>query len=187
MLRNIEEISSGIYKIDNFISKGSCDFLIKNLSLDLQRTPDMHISGTLGSKNTKYLELIGKYNSYENYNVSIDLFNSIALSLADVVSNVFNQQHILKQTFYSVMEPGGENEIHTDNYEESNKKDKSALLYLNDEFIGGDLIFPDQELVINPRPGTVIFFEGNLDKPHGVTKVESGKRHNLITFFEPRV
>lgn len=186
MLRNIEELSSGIYKIDNFISKDSCDFLINNLSLDLQKTPDMHISGTLGSRNTKYLELIGEYNFCENYNISIDLFNSILLSLADIVSNVFNQQHILKQTFYSVMESGGENEVHTDNYEESNKIDKSALLYLNEEFVGGELIFPNQKLIINPKPGTVIFFEGSLEKPHGVNKVKSGKRHNFITFFEPR-
>lgn len=186
MLRNVEELSSGIYKIDNFISKGSCDFLINNLSLDLQKTPDMHISGTLGSKNTKYLELIGNYNSYENYNVSIDLFNSIALSLADVISNVFNQQHMLKQTFYSVMETGGENEVHTDNYEESNKKDKSGLLYLNDEFTGGELVFPEQNITVYPKPGTLIFFEGTIEKPHGVNKVLSGKRHNIITFFEPR-
>ena len=195
-MRKIEEISSEIYKIDNFISKDSCDFLIKYLNLELEKSPRFNIYGSLGSNYPKYLEMVGNYKKDSYYNLAIDLFNSIVLSLNSPVSFMFKEEHILKQTYYSVMKSNSKNEIHLDNYyyDENGKlkakdgysQDKSAMLYLNDDYEGGELYFPNQDFFIKPKVGTVIFFEGDSNKPHGVKEVVSGERCNVITFFEPR-
>ena len=196
MLRNIEELSPGIYKIDNFISKSSCDFLIKHLNVDLDESPRHHIYGSLGSEYPKYLEIIGNYKEDSSYNNALDLFNSIILSFNSFISFMFKEEHILKQTYYSVMKDGSENTIHIDNYyydengdlkiKDGYSKDKSAMLYLSDNYEGGELYFPNQNFSIKPQAGTVIFFEGDGSKPHGVKEVISGERCNIITFFEPR-
>ena len=63
--------------------------------------------------------------------------------------------------------------------------DKSGLLYLNDDYEGGELVFPEQSLSIKAEAGSLIFFEGDYKKPHGVNEVISGNRYNLVTFYEP--
>lgn len=195
-MKKIEEVSDGIYKIDQFISKDSCNFLKKYLNTDIHESPRHNIYGSLGSEYPSYLEMIGQYKEDPLWNLAIDLFNSIILSFASPVSFIFQEDHILKQTYYSVMKSNSENEIHLDNYyydqdgilktKEGYSKDKSAMLYLNDDYEGGELFFPKQNFSIKPQIGTMVFFEGDQDKPHGVKKVISGERCNIITFFEPR-
>jgi len=195
-LKSIEEVAIGIYKIDNFISKDACVFLKKYLNQDLYESPRYNIYGSLGSEYPKYLEMIGNYKEDPDYNIAIDLFNSIILSFSSPVSFMFKEDHILKQTYYSVMKNDSENEIHLDNYyydesgalqiKDGYSQDKSAMLYLTDDYEGGELYFPNQDFSIKPKAGTMIFFEGDHNKPHGVKKVISGERCNIITFFEPR-
>ena len=93
------------------------------------------------------------------------------------------------------MLPGGFNDVHMDNhyFDDSGNIivkpkmafDKSGLLYLNDDYLGGELVFPEQGLSIKAKSGSLIFFEGDYKKPHGVNEVTSGTRYNLVTFYEP--
>ena len=50
------------------------------------------------------------------------------------------------------------------------------LVYLNDDFSGGDLIFEDS-ISIHPKSGNLIIFPDNL--PHEVSPV-SGKRYTVM-------
>ena len=195
MNRPILELTPGVYLIEDFISKDTCSFLIKNFNKNISPIPDKGISGSFGSTDPEYLSLIGNYNDDLEYNVAVDFFNILCISMGNIIGNAFKSQHILKQTFYSVMSTGGSNPLHTDNsyvndsgvveYRQDCKYDKSGILYLNDNYEGGELYFLDQEIFVKPKPGSFIFFEGDYKKPHGVKEVTSGKRSNIITFFEP--
>lgn len=55
----------------------------------------------------------------------------------------------------------------------------SSLFYLNEDYEGGELIFPDYELSIKPEAGTLITFPTNSMYQHAVNKVESGTRYNI--------
>lgn len=62
----------------------------------------------------------------------------------------------------------------------------SALVYLNtcgQDYQGGKIFFPNQDLEIAPKAGQMIFFRGDIDHPHGVSEVTSGKRHALVLFY----
>jgi hypothetical protein len=62
----------------------------------------------------------------------------------------------------------------------------SALVYLNtsgEDYEGGKIYFPNQELEIAPKTGQMIFFRGDIDHPHGVSEVTSGKRYALVLFY----
>ena len=53
------------------------------------------------------------------------------------------------------------------------------MLYLNDGFTGGDLIF--QDTVVEPKPGKLFVFK-NAENLHYVNKVE-GKERFVLSFW----
>lgn len=62
-------------------------------------------------------------------------------------------------------------------------RDYTGLAYLNDDFTGGELVFPDRDVVITPKPGSFVAFPSNHKFVHAVTKVLSGKRYSLPVWF----
>jgi len=58
--------------------------------------------------------------------------------------------------------------------------DFTFLIYLNDDYVGGEIGYPDKKLYIKPSAGSVIIFPGNL--LHEVTDLENGHRYMTSTF-----
>ena len=58
----------------------------------------------------------------------------------------------------------------------------AALIYLNDNYEGGELCFPLHNIEIKPKPGTLILFPGTCMYLHEVKEVLSGHRytHNFF-------
>uniref|UniRef100_A0A8C2ES88 Prolyl 3-hydroxylase 1 n=1 Tax=Cyprinus carpio TaxID=7962 RepID=A0A8C2ES88_CYPCA len=64
----------------------------------------------------------------------------------------------------------------------------SAILYLNDNFEGGDFILTESDAktvssVVKPRCGTVVGFRAGQDNLHGVTAVTKGQRCAVVLQF----
>lgn len=59
----------------------------------------------------------------------------------------------------------------------------SGVLYLNDNYEGGETFFPKQECVIKPKTGKLILFPSDLEYPHGVTEVKSSERFTMPIWF----
>lgn len=59
----------------------------------------------------------------------------------------------------------------------------SSVLYLNDDYEGGELYFPNFNWSIKPQKGDYIVFE-TKDVLHGIKKVYNGKRCTLPMWFE---
>lgn len=55
-------------------------------------------------------------------------------------------------------------------------RDIAAVLFLNDTFEGGELFFPDRDVMVRPRTGTLVMFGGGADSRHGVHPVLGGER-----------
>ena len=58
--------------------------------------------------------------------------------------------------------------------------DYSSLVYLNDDYEGGEIVFPEYDLVISPKAGEVVTFPTNAMYLHGVNQVKSGTRYNIV-------
>jgi len=58
----------------------------------------------------------------------------------------------------------------------------TILFYLNDDYVGGEIFFPNKEgdLRIKPVAGSVVIFPSNMS--HGVDKMISGKRYMTQTY-----
>ncbi len=58
-----------------------------------------------------------------------------------------------------------------------------CVLYLNEEYEGGEIYFPNQNTVLKPKANTLAFFPGDEEFVHGVNPITSGIRYTLSTFW----
>lgn len=90
---------------------------------------------------------------------------------------------------------GGYYDFHSDS-ETWNKKSKqwikgidrdySCIAYLNSEYTGGALVFPDLNLKLQPKTGLVVLFPSNHEFIHSAEETLSGKRYIMVTWAAER-
>jgi hypothetical protein len=95
--------------------------------------------------------------------------------LVKLLPNSLNQ-HIVKWS------PGEEMEPHIDDIG-TVYNHISSILYLNDNYDGGEIFFPQHEITIKPIQGDLLCFPGNLNYKHGVKKVNNGTRYTMTSWF----
>lgn len=59
----------------------------------------------------------------------------------------------------------------------------SGLIYLNDDYEGGELNFPDFDLKIKPEAGAVVLFPSNFVYVHESLPVTKGTKYCVTTWF----
>lgn len=62
--------------------------------------------------------------------------------------------------------------------------DIASLFYINDDYEGGELYFPNQGIQFKPKRGAAYFFPGDKEYIHGVTEVKSSLRYTCPFFWE---
>ena len=62
----------------------------------------------------------------------------------------------------------------------------AAFLYLNDDFEGGELVFPEHNLTISPKVGMLAAFHGGHKNMHSVSIVKKSTRYTIGSFFDDR-
>lgn len=61
--------------------------------------------------------------------------------------------------------------------------DINSLFYYNADFKGGQLYYPEFDLVIEPKPGLAVAHPGDINYLHGVKKIISGERFTTPSFY----
>jgi predicted 2-oxoglutarate/Fe(II)-dependent dioxygenase YbiX len=61
-------------------------------------------------------------------------------------------------------------------------RDLSIVLFLNDEFEGGEFVFPDLHIQVKPKPGLLVCFPSDQNYLHGVNSVKSGERYSIVSW-----
>lgn len=59
-----------------------------------------------------------------------------------------------------------------------------CLIYLNDDYEGGELNFRDHDICIKPSVGMMITFPGGIKNVHEVKVVDSGTRYTIGSFWD---
>ena len=68
-------------------------------------------------------------------------------------------------------------------WEKTLDRDISVVYFLNDDFEGGELFFPNLDLLIKPEAGTLVCFPSDHNYIHGVKPVTSGRRYSVVTWM----
>lgn len=73
---------------------------------------------------------------------------------------------------------------HYDRYPHAdNKTVLSGVIYLNDDYEGGELYFENQDIKIKPEAGSVIFFPSTEDFTHSSLIITEGQKECVPLFF----
>lgn len=82
------------------------------------------------------------------------------------------------------MQEGVQLKAHTDQHTDPSIR-YATIIYLNDNYNGGELFFTNQGLEIKPKPGSLVLFPGTDEFNHGVRHVEPGPiRYVLVGFIK---
>ena len=65
----------------------------------------------------------------------------------------------------------------------STKRCVSAIIYLNDEYTGGEVEFVNFNLKIKPKPGMLLLFPSNYAYRHIAHPVETGTKYAIVTWL----
>jgi predicted 2-oxoglutarate/Fe(II)-dependent dioxygenase YbiX len=68
----------------------------------------------------------------------------------------------------------------------TNKRSIAVLIYLNDDYEGGELEFVHFNLKIKPKAGTVILFPPNYPYRHVANAVTKGEKYAAVTWYSER-
>jgi hypothetical protein len=61
--------------------------------------------------------------------------------------------------------------------------DLATVIYINDDYEGGELYFPNQDVKFKPKAGGMYFFPGDMNYIHGITEIKSGIRYTCPLFW----
>ena len=84
------------------------------------------------------------------------------------------------------MQDGVELKAHTDQYTDPSIR-YATIIYINDDYNGGEIFFTNKNLELKPKPGSLLIFPGNDEFNHGVRHVQSGPiRYVLVGFIKEK-
>ena len=96
----------------------------------------------------------------------------------------------ISEGFLSHWETGAFAGVHIDNHGPRNRDDMygvvnyTALIYLNDDYEGGEIYFPNLNFEYKPKRGDAISFPCDLeDSAHGVKEVTKGNRYTIAIWY----
>lgn len=150
----------GILEIDDFISDEYCRSLIN------------------------YMESSGKNWIGDRPEITEHTFedNELLDFVYERIQSLFNPERYQVRRFNAVQRAlhGSGLDLHADT--EGNQDIKfSTVLYLNDNFDGGYLVYPKQKLAIKPKPGKIVIHSGNVS--HFVSSFNTEATRYYMTSF----
>lgn len=156
------------------------------------KTNDEHVP-TDERGSVKYFDWNKSENNYNSYTKSHEMSLPIiklieedyfkALKIWSEETNNPFPDYITKNYCVRKYKTGGYMNAHIDKNKNnpSSTMDWTALVYLNDDYEGGDLVFDDLGYSIKPTSGSVVFLP--CETVHSVKEVVSGNKYYLFFFI----
>jgi predicted 2-oxoglutarate/Fe(II)-dependent dioxygenase YbiX len=111
-------------------------------------------------------------------------FNMLLLASVSSYQEKYNISENLTHEQYSILKylNGTNYKLHYDSNSNTGRA-ISAVCYLNNDFIGGELEFPNFKIKIKPEPGMLILFPSNFAYSHIAHPVTDGIKYNIVTWI----
>jgi hypothetical protein len=120
---------------------------------------------------------------------------TLVSNLCNVINNYFGETYCSVMPSVRRWEKGELQTPHMDNIEPdgripfTEKKDfypypiidLTALIYLNDDYLGGEIYFPKRNIEIKPKAGSILVWPASEN--HGVKKILDGNRYTIVCFL----
>lgn len=197
---SFEEITPKLLSIKNFLSKEQLDIFIDIINSASQEDWEIEYHANLskfclekfGRDDVDNLVAEGKFEITQNWkdkNLNIlkqPVIKELYRSLNSMVVNSDPELHLSGLATIQRMQPGVKLTSHTDQHTDPSIR-YATILYLNDEYADGELFFPNLNIELKPKAGTLVFFPGDEEYEHGVKNVGEGPiRYVLVGFIKEK-
>ena len=125
-----------------------------------------------------------------NFKLPKNFYVSVVKNIKKSVKKYFLRDVSLNTIHVQKLGIGAFGHPHSDNTNEDGSPSHfeinkyAAIAYLNDDYSGGELLFPDHNLQIKPRVGSLLIFPGGIENIHGVNEILSGDRYCMVSFWD---
>lgn len=179
----------------NFVSKKELDILVK-YALKLNETDKWDKSDPSPDWHNRYIHASTLVSDKENFGQPEDILAyktliEIRIRIKEHIIKIRNLGVPLYSDTLQLVRwlPGNEQTPHADAEHLDGQehpypwRDYASIVYLNNDYEGGRIYFPDHNLELSPEPGTMVTFPGSTEYMHGVSKVTSGLRLTSASFW----
>lgn len=125
-----------------------------------------------------------------DFGLSDNVFEEINQKLEEAIIAVYGKDVTPSSIHAQKWEVGSSANPHSDNSDFDGNPTEGfdnlkyvGILYLNSDYEGGDLYFPEHEISIHPNSGSMYLFSGGVENIHGVTEITSGIRYSIVSFW----
>jgi hypothetical protein len=184
----MQGIKKGFFKEDivsyeGFIPKEDCEKLIKYFKTKTEWNP-------VAFYESYGMNMITHDPALEEFGLPADYLGGVAKRMQEAVEDAHGRPVKVVSTHAQKWETGSFASYHSDNSDMEGKPSAwepsrfVCLVYLNDDYVGGELDFRDHNITIAPPVGILITFPGGIDNVHAVKEVTEGCRYTLGAFWD---
>lgn len=127
---------------------------------------------------------------FAKYQLSNNFFAELTDKFSEAVETVFGRKVKPNTSHAQKWEVGGFASPHSDNSDLEGVPNSFQInkyvgvLYLNDDYEGGELTFPEHGLVIKPNKYSYYVFCGGIENIHAVEEITKGTRYTMVSFWD---
>lgn len=172
--KKVGNSSDNIKVITNFVNDEEIKYLLSHIE-DERKNSFVSQKDNDGNPTAwihNYVGVIDKYN----------LFGRVS----DEIKKAYNIQNFEPKSDrldIARWDVGTKLTLHVDDLGYVTNNHLPTLIYLNDDYEGGELGFATHDMIIKPKKGDLIMFPGNLHYAHEVFEVLSGTRYTVPIWF----
>jgi hypothetical protein len=197
---SFKEITPELISVENFLSKEQIDIFLNIISNTFQEDWEVEYYANLknfcmekfGRSDVDNLVAEGKFEITQNwkdknFNISNhEIYLPMYESLNSIIVNSDPEVYLSGLATIQRMQPGVQLISHSDQHTDPSIR-YATIVYINDEYLDGELFFPNLDIQLKPKPGTLLFFPGNEKYEHGVKIVGEGPvRYVLVGFVKEK-
>ena len=184
---NMKKISDDIICFKKVFGKDECQYIIKTI----EEHPAWQEAKTLGDvenyRKTKVDYLATRYGTnsqlFKAHSIIGYNFKVAFEDLMNIYKKNENESHLFYTGDEGVQvlkyEPGEYYHEHIDGGPSMNRI-HSCVMFLNEEYEGGEISFPRQKIDFKGKTGDVIFFPSNFTHPHIAREVTTGIKYTAV-------
>ena len=173
-----------IARIDNFVTPEQSKNMVEYFESMASIWGDVAFYGSKG------MGFADSDQRLPQFNLEPEYFKNIRDRFKQAVELMFdkklkpNTSHAQKWDVGGFAAPHSDNSDHDGNPNAFEINKYVGILYLNDNYKGGELYFPDHNIEFKPPVYSYIMFPGGHENIHGVKEILEGTRYTMVSFWD---
>jgi len=196
----VEELIPGVLLVKNFITEDELNQLLyiinntpeENWFIEYTKNLKRFCLEKFGRDDVDNLVKEGKFEitmGWEDKNLALhndEITQIINARLEKILYKADPETELASMKTLQRMQSGVELKSHTDQKTDPSIR-YAQILYLNDDYEGGELYFKNKDFKVKPKPRSLLVFPGTEEFEHGVYFVKDGPiRYVMVSFLKEK-